>query len=262
MVVNQRVSTGVNLNIYNMEWIYTQENPLRVFEAFSGYGAMSLALKYLGIPHKVVGISEIEPNAVKAYMALHKGEDIVNYGDISKVDWNEVPDFDLLNWSSPCQDYSNAGLQRGGQEGSGTRSSLIWELKRCLEVKQPKYLLTENVKALVSDKFRPGFLEYCRYLETKGYTSFNKVINSRDMGIPQNRERIFVVSILGESWYNFPQPQELKLKLKDMLEEKVDERYYLDDKKVAEFIGNLDKEKIRKIVEWYRCELGGAAAVI
>lgn len=232
-----------------MKWIYTDEKPLRVFEAFSGYGAMSLALKYIGIPHRVVGISEIEPNAIKAYMSLHDGEDITNYGDISKVDWGKVPDFDLLNWSSPCQDYSNAGLQRGGEEGSGTRSSLIWELKRCLETKRPKYVLTENVKALVSDKFRPGFLAYCRYMEEMGYTTFNKVIDSAKMGIPQHRERIFVVSILGESWYNFPQEQELKLKLKDMLEEKVDERYYLDDRKVAEFIGNLDKEKIKKICE-------------
>ena len=230
-----------------MEWKYTQENPLRVFEAFAGYGSQSLALKYLGIPHKVVGISEIEPTAIKAYMALH-GE-TMNYGDISKVDWAQVPDFDLLTWSSPCQDFSNAGLQRGGEEGSGTRSSLLWEVKKCIEAKRPKYLLTENVKALVSDKFRSGFLKFCEYLETMGYISFRQVINAKDCGIPQNRERIFVVSILDGDWYNFPQPQELKLKLKDLLEEKVDEKYYLDDKKVAEFIGGLEKDKIRKICE-------------
>lgn len=228
-----------------MEWKYTNENPLTVFEAFAGYGSQALALKYIGIPYKVVGIAEIDPAAIKGYMSVH-GE-TKNYGDVSKVDWNEVPDFDLLTWSSPCQDFSNAGLQRGGEEGSGTRSSLLWEVKRIIEVKKPKYLLTENVKALVSEKFRPGFLKFCEYLEGMGYTSFRQVMNAKDYGVPQNRERIFVVSILGESWYNFPQPFELKTRLKDVLEDDVDEKYYLDDVKVANFVGKLEKEKLDMI---------------
>lgn len=224
-----------------MEWKYTKERPLRVFEAFAGYGSQSLALEYIGIPYEVVGIAEIDPAAIKAYMAIH-GE-TKNYGDVSTIDWNEVPDFDLLTWSSPCQDFSNAGLQRGGEEGSGTRSSLLWEVKRIIDVKRPKYLLTENVKALVSEKFRPGFLKFCEYLEDRGYVSFRQVLNARDYGIPQNRERIFVVSILGDAWYNFPHPMELKLRLRDLLEDDVDEKFYLDDLKVAEFVGNLDPEK-------------------
>ena len=230
-----------------MEWKYTKQHPLRVLEAFAGYGSQALALKYLGIPYEVVGISEIEPTAIKAYMAVHGNT--TNFGDITKIDWSVVPDFDLLTWSSPCQDWSNAGKQAGGAEGSGTRSSLLWEVKKCIKAKKPKYILTENVRALVSAKFLPYFLDYCHFLESEGYTTFRQIIDSAKMGIPQHRERIFVVSILGESWYNFPQEQELKLKLKDMLEENVDERYYVDDKKVAEFIGNLDKEKIKKIVE-------------
>lgn len=96
-----------------MEWKYTKENPLRVFEAFAGYGSQSLALKYIGIPYEVVGIAEIDPAATRAYMAVHGGTP--NYGDVSKVEWANVPDFDLLTWSSPCQDFSNAGLQRGGR---------------------------------------------------------------------------------------------------------------------------------------------------
>lgn len=232
-----------------MEWKYTENNPLKVFTAFSGFDSQCLAIKYIGIPFELVGWSEIEPNAIRAHDALFPQWADRNYGDISKIDWSQVPDFDFLTYSSPCQDFSNAGLQAGGEEGTGTRSSLLWEVKRCITAKHPKYLLMENVKALVSEKFKPTFLKWCDWLTGEGYTNFAQVINSRDMGIPQNRERIFVVSTLESSWYSFPQPQELKLKLKDMLEEKVDEKYYLDDRKVADFIGQLEKSKIDKICE-------------
>lgn len=230
-----------------MEWKYTKENPLRVVELFAGYGSQALALKYLGIPYKVVGISEIEPNAIKAYMAIH-GE-TENWGDISKIDWSNKPDFDFATYSFPCTDISNAGVQAGFEEGSGTRSSLLWECKKMIEAKHPKYLLMENVKGMTSEKFLPGYKKWIHYLYEQGYTSYAQVLNARDYGIPQNRERIFVVSVLNGEWYNFPQEQELKLKLKDMLEDRVDEKYYLDDKKVAEFIGKLEDDKIKKICE-------------
>ena len=223
------------------EWIYTEERPLRVFEAFAGYGSQSLALRQIGVPYKVVGISEIDTYAIRAYEAIHGPTK--NYGDISKIDWSEVPDFDLLTWSSPCTDFSNAGKQAGGEEGSGTRSSLLWEVKKCIAIKKPKYTLTENVRALVSQKFLPGFLKYCAYMEEQGYTTFQQVLNAKDYGIPQNRERIFVISILGDAWFNFPHPVELKLRLKDMLEDKVDEKYYLPQDKVNQFIDGLDNDK-------------------
>ena len=101
----------------------------------------------------------------------------------------------------------------------------------------------ENVKALVSDKFRPTFLKWCDELTSYGYTNFCQVLNAKDYGIPQNRERIFVVSILGDAWFSFPQPRELKLRLKDILEDKVDEKYYLAQDKVNQFIEGLDDEK-------------------
>ena len=224
-----------------MEWKYTEERPLRVFEAFAGYGSQSMALRNIGIPYEIVGYSEIDPYAIRAYRAVHG--DIKNYGDITKIDWNDVPDFDLLTWSSPCQDFSNAGKQAGGEEGSGTRSSLLWEVKKCLAIKRPKYSLTENVRALVSQKFLPGFLKYVEYMNSLGYTTFQQILNAKDYGIPQNRERIFVVSVLGDAWFNFPQPFPLKLRLKDMLEEKVDEKYYLPQDKVDQFIEQLDDEK-------------------
>lgn len=106
---------------------YNKQHPLRVFEAFAGYGSQSLAFKYLKDKHpefdfKVVGYSEIEPSAIQAYGLLH-GRDIPNYGDVTRIDWNEVPDFDFISWSSPCQDFSNAGLRQGAEEGSGTRNA-------------------------------------------------------------------------------------------------------------------------------------------
>ncbi len=154
-----------------------------------------------------------------------------------------VQDFDLLFYSTPCTDFSNAGKQAGGEEGSGTRSSILWYTRNAIVAKKPKYLIMENVKALVSDKFRPLFLKWCDELTSYGYTNFMQVLNAKDYGIPQNRERIFVVSILGDAWFNFPQPVELKLRLKDMLEDKVDEKYYLPQDKVNQFIEGLDDEK-------------------
>lgn len=230
-----------------MDWKYSEENPLKVFTSFSGYDSQCLAIRNLGIPYTLIGWSEIDKYAIIAHNALFPEAADKNYGDISKIDWAQVPDFDLFTYSSPCQDFSSAGIMRGGDEGSGTRSSLLWECKRAILAKHPKYLLMENVKNLVSDKFRPTFLLWCDWLTSQGYVNFAKVLNSKDYSCPQNRERIFVVSILGNAWFNFPYPQELKLKLKDMLEETVDEKYYLDDAKVAEFIGQLDEDKKKKI---------------
>lgn len=217
---------------------------IRVFESFAGYGSQLMALRRLERAHpdkiKVVpvGISEIDPHAIKAYHAVH-GEDVPNYGDISKIDWDKVPDFDFFTYSSPCQDFSSAGLQRGGEKGSGTRSSLLWECERAIAAKHPKYLLMENVAALVSDKFIKLFNKWQRTLESYGYRNFAKVLNAKDYGVPQNRERIFVVSILDEAArYYFPKPIPLKKRLKDVLEPVVDECYYINDIQVQKVLNS------------------------
>lgn len=189
---------------------------IRVFEAFAGYGSQSMALKRLGIDFEVVGISEIDKYAIQAYMAVH-GE-THNYGDISKIDWSSVPDFDFLTYSFPCTDISNAGKRKGLAEGSGTRSSLLWECRKAIEAKRPKYLLMENVKNLVSKKFIPYLKEWIRFLEGQGYSNYTKVLNAKDFGVPQNRERVFMVSILGDASFYFPKPFTLKKRLKDFLE--------------------------------------------
>ena len=208
---------------------------LKVFTAFSGYDSQCMALDRLGINYELVGYSEIDKYAIQAHNAVYPQWADRNYGDISKINWDEVPDFDLFTYSSPCQDFSNAGLQRGGEEGSGTRSSLLWECRKAILAKKPKYLLMENVAALVSKKFLPLFNKWQRELESYGYSNFAQVLNAKDYGVPQNRERIFLVSILGEAQYYFPKPFPLELRLKDILEEEVDGKYYLSDKMLEGF---------------------------
>ena len=210
---------------------------IRVFEAFSGYGSQSLALERLGIEHKVVCISEIDKYAIQAYEALH-GKTL-NLGDISKIKAEDVPDHDLFTYSFPCQDISVAGNQKGLIEGQ-TRSGLLWECERIIEAKRPKYLLMENVKNLVSKKFIGDFKKWQHKLEMLGYTNYTKVLNAKDYGIPQNRERVFMISILGDHEpYEFPEPFDNGLRLKDFLEDEIDEKYYISKEKVEQLIKNL-----------------------
>ena len=214
---------------------------LRVFEAFSGYGSQSLALERLGIDHEVVAISEIDKYALQAYYALHN-KDIPNLGDISKLDVNDIPEHDLFTYSFPCQDISVAGKTKGIVKGE-TRSGLLYECERIIEAKRPKYLLLENVKNLVGKKFKTQFEEWLAYLENLGYTNYWKVLNAKDYGVPQNRERVFVVSILGEhEEYEFPKAIPLDKCIRDILDEEVDEKYYLSDDKVKEFNEKIQSE--------------------
>ena len=216
---------------------------IKVFEAFAGYGSQSMALRRLGIDFEVVGISEIDKYAIQAYMAVHG--DTPNYGDISKIDWSSVPDFDFLTYSFPCTDISTAGQQKGLAEGSGTRSSLLWKCRKAIEAKRPKYLLMENVKNLVSKKFTPYLKEWLRFLEGQGYSNYTKVLNAKDFGVPQNRERVFMVSILGEALFHFPKPFTLEKRLKDVLEKDVDESFYLSEKIVKTFLARNEKNKAK-----------------
>ena len=380
---------------------YTKENPLRVFTAFSGYDSQCLALNRLGIDYDLVGWSEIDPAAIKAHNALFPQYEERNYGDISKIDWSQVPDFDLFTYSSPCfvagtliktkegfkniedisvgdyvlthtntykkvietyvkeyyddlyeiklygldkpvvctknhpfytyrdgefkwimaadlsssdfiaqvshvrrfgplvicgdlkekridnhicnkieslkiihnesccvynleveddhsytanyfvvhncTDFSNAGLQAGGEEGSGTRSSLLWECRKTILAKKPKYLMFENVKALVTDKFKYLFERWCKELESYGYSNFHKVLNAKDYGVPQSRERIFMISILKtddepEPYYEFPRPIPLKKTVEDLWEDNVPEKYYMKQEVTDKYIQTMSVE--------------------
>ena len=201
---------------------------IKVIELFAGVGSQAMALRNIGIDYEIIGISEIDKFAIKSYEAIH-GE-VHNFGDISKIE--KLPYCDLLTYSFPCQDLSIAGQQKGISKD--TRSGLLLELERLLlKAKEngtlPKYLLLENVKNLVGKKFIKDFERWLSFLNSLGYYSNWEVLNAKDYGIPQNRERIFVVSSLENMHYKFPNPVELKSKMKDLLEEKVNEKYYLSE---------------------------------
>lgn len=237
--------------------LYTKKNPLRVVTLCSGYDSQCLALNrlkqyYPEFDYELIAWAEFDPEskaplekqpAVIAHNALFPQWADRNLGDMTKIDWTHVDDFDLLFYSTPCQSISAAGLQHGFAEGSGTRSSIIWNVRDAVKEKRPKYLCLENVKAMVSKKFLPMFNLWQSELERLGYVNFAKVLNAKDYGVPQNRERIFLVSIrtdglealAGNVQYHFPKPFPLELRLKDVLEDKVDEKYYLSDKMLEQF---------------------------
>ena len=208
---------------------YTEQNPLRLIELFAGIGSQTQALTNIGVPHTVVAISEIDKYAIQSYEAIH-GK-VNNLGDIKRI--KALPSADLWTYSFPCQDISVAGKGAGIKEG--TRSGLLFEVERLLNIANeegtlPKYLLLENVKNLVSKKFKADFDRWLDFLSALGYTNYWQILNAKDYGIPQNRERVFCVSIRGEhSPYKFPEKQELKLRLRDMIDEVVDEKYYLKE---------------------------------
>lgn len=233
-----------------METINRQPETLRVFTAFSGYDSQCLALERVkenleGFDYDLVGWSEIDKYAIAEHNAIFPQWADRNFGDISKIDWETTPDFDLFTYSSPCQDFSNAGLQRGGEEGSGTRSSLLWECKKAIKAKHPKFLMMENVKALVSKKFFPTFKLWLDWLESEGYVNYWQVLNAKDYGVPQNRERVFVFSIrTGYAHpFSFPKPFELDRCLGDVLEQSVDEKYFLSEKAIQGFLAHNENHE-------------------
>lgn len=202
---------------------------LRLLELFGGIGACSKALERLEIDFEIVDYVEIDKYAVKSYNAIHG----TNFEPQDIKTWDKNIDVDLIMHGSPCQDFSLAGKQAGGDKDSGTRSSLMYETIRIVEKLKPKYVVWENVKNLLSKKHIHNFNAYLETMKQLGYKSYYQVLNAKDYGIPQNRERVFTVSILGDENFEFPSKQPLKLKLKDMLEDEVDEKYYLSEEMVA-----------------------------
>lgn len=215
---------------------------LKVITLFTGIGAQEAALKRLGLDFEMVGISEIDKYAIQSYEAINGPTR--NYGNITQIE--QLDYADLWTYSSPCQDFSTAGKQQGltYADGSLTRSGLLLHVERLLvdsviRGDNPKFLLMENVKGLVSKKFKADFDRWLEKLEQLGYNNYWGVLNAKDYGIPQNRERVFVVSIrkdVDDRGYKFPSTIPLKLKLKDMLETVVDKKYYLSDEKVERFL--------------------------
>ena len=226
---------------------------MKVLSLFSGIGAFEKALDRQGIDYELVGFSEIDKYAIDSYCAIHKVDKSMNLGDITKIDTETLPkDIDLITYGFPCQDISLAGKQKGlfNEDGTQTRSGLFFEALRLIEDTQPKVAIAENVKNLTGKTFQLQFEIVLNSLEEAGYNNYWKVLNAKDFGIPQNRERVFIVSIrkdIDTGGFQFPQEFPLEVRLKDVLEAEVDKKYYLEGK----------YENITKINENYYMLNGG-----
>lgn len=220
---------------------------MKVLSLFSGIGAFEKALDNLNVPYELVGYCEIDKYASKSYSAIHGVPEAMNLGDITKIDEKQLPKgIDLITYGFPCQDISIAGKQKGlyNEDGTQTRSGLFFEALRIIEEVQPRVAIAENVKNLTGKRFAEQFKTVLESLEQAGYNNYWKVLNLKDFGIPQNRERVFIVSIrkdIDNGKFQLPNGFQLELRLKDMLEDEVDERYYLSNESVSK----LEEHRLR-----------------
>lgn len=239
----------MQLSMFDGKQKFKIDKPIRFIELFAGIGATTKALERLGVEFEHYRVVEIDKYAIKSYNAIH-GTDFTT-SDITKIRGEDlgVVDTDkycyIMSYSFPCQDLSLAGKGAGMAKGSGTRSGLLWEVERLLtEMEElPQVLLMENVPEVIGKKNVKHFAEWIKFLDTLGYKSKWQLLNAKDYGIPQNRNRCFMVSILGDYYYEFPKPIPLKLCLKDMLESKVDEKYYLSNKTIEMFVAHTEKQQ-------------------
>lgn len=218
--------------------------PIRLIELFSGYGSQALALKYAKIPFKHHFVCDFNKYAIKSYNQLHGTN--FETSDITKITGKDLNIVDtrhetyLMTYSFPCQDLSLAGQLKGMEKDSNTRSGLLWEVERLLieSHELPQYLLMENVPQVIGKKNINDFAKWLNFLDSLGYKSYYTNLNAKDYGIPQNRERCFMVSILNKNKiFQFPKKTNLKLRLKDMLEKEVDEKYFLSEKMLNYCLG-------------------------
>lgn len=222
-----------------------------IITTFSGYDSQALAAKQLQERHPefkwdLTAWCEIDKYACQMHDLIFPEYAGRNVGDITKVDWSQFRgmDIDLFTYSSPCQDISQAGKQMGLTEGSGTRSALLWNVVDAVEELHPRFLLQENVAALVSKKFLPDFQKWLDKLEEMGYVSYWARLNAKDYGVPQNRDRVFCLSVRKDIKlrYRFPDPIPLERRLEDILEDEVDEKYFLKDEAVDKFLVANNKD--------------------
>ena len=221
------------------------DNPIRLIELFAGVGSQAMALRDLGADFEHHRVVEFDKYAIASYNAIHGTE--FPTMDITKTCGDDLGIVDTDKWcyimtySFPCQDLSVAGKQRGMKKDSGTRSGLLWEVERLLNEVQnlPQVLLMENVPMVHSKQNMPDFQKWIEFLESKGYSNWWKDLNAKDYGVAQNRVRTFMVSILGDCQYKFPETIPLTKTMKDYLENEVDEKYYINSEKAQQLIEKL-----------------------
>ena len=223
------------------------DKPIRLIELFAGIGSQAKALARLGADFEHYRICEFDKYAVTSYNAIH-GTDFTT-SDITKISANDLGIVDtdkycyIMTYSFPCQDLSLAGKQKGMAKGENTRSGLLWEVERLLNecTELPQILLMENVTQVHGKKNKEHFDEWLAYLESKGYKNYWKDLNAKNFGIPQNRNRTYMISVLGEYSYEFPEEFPLKLRLKDMLESSIEEKYCLSPKAIEKLMRHKNK---------------------
>lgn len=240
---------------------FTVDKPVRLIELFAGIGAQARAMERMGVDFEHYRICEFDKYAVCAYNAIHG----TNFepSDITTLRGSELGIVDtesfcyILTYSFPCQDLSKAGKGRGMEKNSGTRSGLLWEVERLLEETEemPQVLLMENVPDVLGTKNEKQFYLWCQRLEEMGYHNYYKVLNAKDFTVPQNRERCFMVSLLGDYFYEFPDAVPLNLRLKDVLEENVPEKYYLSKKATEGLMRAMERPHKPTLMD----ETGGTA---
>ena len=233
---------------------------LKVCTVCSGYDSQCMALDRLGIKYDLVAWSEIDKYAITAHNAVYPQYEKRNLGDLTKIDWEDVPNFDLFTYSTPCTDISKAGKNQGMAEGSGTRSSIIWSCREAIASKRPKYILMENVQNITSAKNKPYLDKWIETLKELGYDNYYKVLDASDYGVPQRRKRFYMVSIrrdLGFGVYIFPYPFALKIQGRDLIDKYADDALFLpkevNDQKMKIFRGEY---QIPCLVGYSRDEKG------
>lgn len=170
--------------------------------------------------HRIINFCELDKYAVKSYCAIHNVSDDLNFGDITQVNIDILPQCDLITHGSPCQDFSSLGLEKGGDENKETRSSLIWNSVKIINQCNPKFVIWENVENVLNKRHLHNFEKYLNKMSDFGYENYYKVLNSKDYGIPQSRNRFFCISIRKDidCGFEFPKPIELKETLLDYVD--------------------------------------------
>ena len=225
--------------------LFKIKNPIMLIELFAGVGSQAMALRDLGADFEHYRVVELDKYAIKSYNSIHGTE--FPKMDIAQIHGSDLGIEDvekftyLMTYSFPCQDLSVAGKQKGMAKDSGTRSGLLWEVERLLnEVENlPQVLLMENVPQVHGKKNIEDFQNWISFLESKGYSNYWQDLNAKNYGVAQNRNRCFMVSILGDWKFTFPEPIELKRVMKDYLEDVVDEKYYINNEKAQKLIQKL-----------------------
>ena len=217
---------------------------INVLSLFSGIGAFESALRRGGYDFRVINYCEIDPYAAKAYSQIHGISEDYNLHDVRQVNTLLMDNVNLMTWGWPCQDISCAGKQRGFKDTDGnlTRSGLFFQGLRILTELQPEYAIAENVKALTGKKFTAEFETVLTSLDKAGYNNYWKVLNAKDYGVPQNRERVFIVSIrkdIDNGTFTFPEGRPLTLRVKDLLEPEVDEKFYINSDRAKKLIEKI-----------------------